>query len=500
METYDAVIIGAGNAGLTAGAAIAQGGAKVVVLERHTIPGGCATSFCRGRFEFEVALHQLSGIGTPEKPGPLRMVLDQLGVMEHLTFMPMTDLYHVMIPGKLDILLEPDRARATATLKHHFPDEAEGIEAFFDLVYRVFGEVIGAFYFKDPEVHRDKYPLYFQYGLKPLQAVLDDHFRDPLLKTALTPYWTYMGLPPSQLSFIDMAAMLFAYIEFLPFHLKGGSQALSTALADRIVQCGGRIRYNCPVARILVENGRVTGVATAEGETIRARQVVSNASKIATYVDMLAPDQVPAAVWGELKRTSISPSAFTLYLGLDQPPEALGITSSTNFILGHTDADMAYARMKDRDIDHRDGMMMTCYTLIDPAFSPPGTSQVALITLKFGDAWLQVPPAQYAAEKYRVADAMLQQAEQVFPGLRTHIEEMEIATPITHMRYLGTPRGAIYGFEKHIKDSPVFLPNQMHIEGLFLAGGWVGGNGFQPTLESGFKTGQAVLRRLEMHP
>jgi hypothetical protein len=40
----------------------------------------------------------------------------------------------------------------------------------------------------------------------------------------------------------------------------------------------------------------------------------------------------------------------------------------------------------------------------------------------------------------------------------------------------------------------------MHIEGLFLAGGWVGGNGFQPTLESGFKTGQAVLRRLEMHP
>jgi phytoene dehydrogenase-like protein len=496
METYDAVVIGAGNAGLTAGAALAQGGAKVLVLERHNIPGGSATSFCRGRFEFEVALHQLSGIGTPEKPGPLRMVLDQLGVMQDLTFMPMTDLYHVMIPGKLDILLEPDRARATATLKQHFPDEAEGIDAFFDLVYRVFGEVIGAFYFKDPDVHRDKYPLYFRYGLKPLQAVLDDHFRNPLLQAALTPYWTYMGLPPSRLSFIDMAAMLFAYIEFLPFHLKGGSQSLSNALANRIVQCGGKIRYSCPVDRILVEEGRVAGVRTADGQTYQAGQVISNASKIATYVDMLEPDQVPAAVWGELKRTSISPSAFTLYLGLDQPPEALGIVSSTNFILGHTDADAVYERMKAIDIDHRDGMMMTCYTLIDPDFSPPGTSQVALITLKFGDAWLQVPPAQYAAEKYRVADAMLQQAEQVFPHLRTHIEEMEIATPITHMRYLGTPRGAIYGFEKHIKDSPVFLPNRMHIEGLFLAGGWVGGNGFQPTLESGFKTGQAVLRRI----
>jgi len=496
MEHYDAVVIGAGNAGLTAGATLAQGDAKVLVLERHNIPGGCATSFCRGRFEFEVALHQLSGIGTPEKPGPLRMTLDQLGVMDQLDFMPMSDLYHVMIPGKLDILLEPDRARATATLKRHFPAEADHIETFIDLVYKVFGEVIGAFYFKDPEIHPDKYPLYFQYGLKPLQAVLDQHFSDPLLKTALTPYWTYMGLPPSRLAFIDMAAMLFAYIEFLPYHLKGGSQALSNALASRIVACGGKVRYSCPVEKILVENGRVAGVRTADGETILTGQVISNASKIATYVDMLEPDQVPEAVWGEMKRTTIGPSAFTLYLGLDLPPEALGISSSTNFILGHTDADAVYDQMRNLEIDHRDAMMMTCYTLIDPGFSPPGTSQVALITLKFGDAWLQVPPAQYAAEKYRLADAMLQKAEAAFPGLRGHIEEMEIATPITHMRYLDTPRGAIYGFEKHIKDSPVFLPNRAHIDGLFLAGGWAGPNGFQPTLEAGFKTGRAVLRRL----
>jgi len=497
MDIYDVVVIGAGNAGLTAAAALAQGGAKVLILERHNIPGGCATSFCRGRFEFEVALHQLSGIGTPEKPGPLRMVLDQLGVMDQLTFMPMTDLYHVMIPGQLDLLLEPDRNRAVAALKDRFPEEADGIEAFFDLVYRVFGEVIGAFYFKDPAVHPDKYPLYFKYGLKPLQAVLDEHIRSPLLRAALTPYWTYMGLPPSRLAFIDMAAMLFAYIEFLPYHLKGGSQALSNALASRITACGGRIRYSCPVERILLENGRVAGVALTGGETVQARQVISNASKVATFVEMMDPDQVPEAVWGELKRTSLSPSAFTLYLGLDRPPEALGITSSTNFILGHTDADAVYERMKIRDIDQRDGLMMTCYSLIDPDFSPPGTSQAALITLKFGDAWLQVPPAQYAAEKYRVAEGLLQQAERVFPGLRGHIEEMEIATPITHMRYLGTPRGAIYGFEKHIKDSPVFLPNRMHIEGLYLAGGWTGANGFQPTLESGFKTGRAVLRRLE---
>jgi prolycopene isomerase len=100
MEKYDAVVIGAGNGGLTAAATLAKRGINVLLLERHNIPGGCATSFCRGRFEFEVALHQLSGLGTPEKPGPLRGILDHLGVSEQLEFVPMSDLYHIVVPGE----------------------------------------------------------------------------------------------------------------------------------------------------------------------------------------------------------------------------------------------------------------------------------------------------------------------------------------------------------------------------------------------------------------
>ena len=81
MSDYDVIVIGAGNGGLTASASLAQKGLKVLLLERHNIPGGCATSFCRGRFEFEIALHQLSGLGTPDKPGPLRMNVDKLGIV-----------------------------------------------------------------------------------------------------------------------------------------------------------------------------------------------------------------------------------------------------------------------------------------------------------------------------------------------------------------------------------------------------------------------------------
>ncbi len=91
MSKYDAIVIGAGNGGLTASTALAQKGLNVLLLERHNIPGGGATSFCLGRFEFEVALHQLSGLGTTERPGLLRLQLDKLGVMEDLEFVEISD-------------------------------------------------------------------------------------------------------------------------------------------------------------------------------------------------------------------------------------------------------------------------------------------------------------------------------------------------------------------------------------------------------------------------
>jgi prolycopene isomerase len=497
MDRYDAVVIGAGNGGLTAAATLARRGVNVLLLERHNIPGGCATSFCRGRFEFEVALHQLSGLGSPEKPGPLRGALDQLGVTEKVEFVPMKDLYHIAVPGQTDLTLKPDRSAMIAELQEHFPNESEAIESYVQLVYDLFSQVLGAFFFQDPEVTREKYPLYFEYALKNAQEVLDSHFKDPLLKAIISPYWVYMGLPPKHMSFVDMSAMLFAFLEFIPYHIKGGSQALSNALADTVIANGGTVRFNCGARKIVVQDGSVRGVVTETGDEVATPYVISNASKVTTYVDLIEKEHVPVEVFEEMQQCSLSQSGFTIYLGLDCEPQSLGITQSTNFILCHTDPDLAYERMKGIDINEQDYMLLSCFNLMDPDFSPPGTSQVALVTLKYGEPWLRIPPSQYAREKYRVADSMLQVAEKVFPNLRDHIEEIEIGTPLTHMRYLGTQKGAIYGFDHHLKSSTLFIPNRPHIKGLYGAGGWVGYNGFQTTLESGVRAAQAVLKDMK---
>ena len=493
MDGYEAVVIGAGNAGMTAAATLAKSGVRTLLIERHNIPGGCATSFCRGRFEFEVALHQLSGMGSAAAPGPLRSALFGLDVLDRIEFVEMKNLYRVVVPGRLDVTLPADRAGAVRALQERFPDEGEAIQSFFSLVYDYFNQFIAIYFFRDPEVSREKYPLYFKYALTPAQEVLDSHFKDPLLKLALGAYWCYIGVPPRLLPFGDLAALLFAYIEFKPCHIKGGSQALSNALVDAFIRNGGEVRFNCPAAKITVADGRVSGVVTAAGEAIPAKCVISNASTPTTFTELIDRKDCPPGPLATMTGMTVGPSVVCLYAGLDCPPEALGIRDETNFLCAHTDMERAFAGY--RSIDEPPGMvLLTCFNISDPEASPPGTSQVAIVDLKYADPWLAVPPDRYAAEKYRYAEGLLDIAESHYPGFRSHIEEIEVSTPLTHLRYLNHPGGAIYGFDQYPKDSRIFQPLKPDLPGLYCAGAWAGEGGFQPTLMAGAATARAAVK------
>ena len=72
MPKFDCVVIGAGNGGLAAACKMALEGKKTLLIEKHNLPGGCASSFRRGRFEFETALHELCEWGTEENPANCR--------------------------------------------------------------------------------------------------------------------------------------------------------------------------------------------------------------------------------------------------------------------------------------------------------------------------------------------------------------------------------------------------------------------------------------------
>jgi len=497
MDRYDVVLIGAGNGGLTAAAKLAQEGANVLLLERHNIPGGAATSFCRGRFEFEVALHQLSGLGTPEKPGLLRLQLDKLGVMDDLEFVEISDLYHVATADGFRITLKTNRDATIAVLKDQFPHEKDAIQRYFDLMASFANDMIGAFIFRDPEASRAKYPNLYQHALRNAKEILDEYFSDPLLKAVLSVYWGYIGVPPTRLAFAYLAMVLFQYMEFKPYHIQGGSQALSNAIVNKFVSNGGSARFNCGARKIVVRDGQVNGVITDEGEEFAAQYIVSNVSPIATYTHLMEREQVPPEALVEMKSRNLSTSAFTLFIGFDCEPQQLGITESTNFLMHSTDiSDGLLERMNQPDISD-ELMVLSCYDVSDPEFSPPGTCQANVVTLKYGEPWLRIPPRQYHDVKFRCAEAMLKRVYEIYPAAKNHIEEIEVGTPLTHMRYLGHPLGAIYGFEMLTKDSLFFQPgSHSPIQGLFFAGGWAGDNGFEPTLRSGISAAKSIIKRL----
>ncbi|MCQ3971339.1 NAD(P)/FAD-dependent oxidoreductase, partial [Klebsiella pneumoniae] len=90
----------------------------------------CATSFVRGDFEFEVALHQLSGLGTKDKPFVMRQLFDKLGVLDKVEFVQEHDLYRLVVPGELDVTLPASWTGLRNLLQGMFPAESEAIERF----------------------------------------------------------------------------------------------------------------------------------------------------------------------------------------------------------------------------------------------------------------------------------------------------------------------------------------------------------------------------------
>ena len=135
MNKYDAIVIGSGNGGLMAACTLANAGKKVLLMEQHNLPGGCATSFRRGRFEFEVALHELSGSNQPDTKGGLNRVLNDLGMS--IPFCSIPDVFRLIAPGRdgkpIDVTMPTGSEAFLDAMEEADPGCRDKVKRFFEL-------------------------------------------------------------------------------------------------------------------------------------------------------------------------------------------------------------------------------------------------------------------------------------------------------------------------------------------------------------------------------
>ncbi|MEW6553925.1 MAG: FAD-dependent oxidoreductase [Actinomycetota bacterium] len=500
MKDYDVVVIGAGLGGLSSAANLAKAGKKVLLLERHYVPGGYASSFLRGRFEFEISLHELSGLGDESNPGPLWKLLDAVDVTRRVEFLRIPEFYRCVLPD-VDFVVPIGKENFENAMAEYFPADADGIRDFTEVMFKFAQEALRAnrVGMKMVMEHQEEFPTLLAYFGKNLQEVMELFIKDERARTVLNVVCGYYCNPPSMLSFMTYALGTVSYLRFGPWHIKGKSQALSQAFVDSIEDMGGDVWLRNGASRILTEGGKVKGVVAKDGTEILCPTVVSNANPYATCLELIGRENTPDWYLRRLGAWSGGASTVNLYMGVDCPYQELGLDHHETFYSDGYDVDGNWMNMRAGVSLEPSDIAVTAYNSVDPDFSPPGTSNLVCTFIAFAEPWMRLKPSEYADAKHRVAARALDLAENVAPGLRDHIEVIEVATPLTNIRYSRNVGGSIIGFEETFAGTGlVRMPAAGPLQGLYFSGAWVNiGGGYEPSLYSGFLTARKVLEDLE---
>ena len=510
-KKYDVVVIGAGNGGLVAAAKLAKEGKRVLLVEKHNLPGGSATSFVRGRFEFEASLHELCNMAPYNPPrADLKRKFDDIGVGDKIDWIALTDCFRMISLDKsedIDFRMPVGREEILDACEKYCPGSRDKVDALFTTMHNMnlgidyLGEITD---FK-PQIITDilfKYHEFIDGASYKVNEMFDKFEIPQRARDFLGGYWLYLGTSFDEMSFLHYFTMFEAYAIDGPVIPKSRSHEISSALAEAFEEHGGDLWYNCEVKKIITSGGKVFGVELKDGEIINCDYIVCNASPYTLYTKLLPKEDVPEFQTKKLNSLKLGPKGFSFFLGLDASPEELGLDDHTYFIFDTMDQNKQVKLCEKRATNNMQATV--CLNKSNPGCSPEGTSVMYFTSIFMGDhAWDDVTDETYVKLKREFADKMITNFETATGiKLRDHIEEIEIAGPITYARYLGSPNGAIYGFENTGSFDLVsrivtdFIgPN---VKGLYYAGGYgTKSLGFNPSYSSGYDAANAILVKMK---
>jgi all-trans-retinol 13,14-reductase len=475
---YDIIIIGAGLGGLTAGAKLAREGKKVLLIEQHNQPGGCATTFKKGDFTFEVGLHEMDG---PSQRDMKNRIFNDLDVFNNVDFIKVPEFYR-FINDRFSVTVPHEPETAIERLSTLFPGEEDGIKSYFNQLLTPPKRTTGI-------TEKDNNVADF----------LDSIISNDDLKLILLGNLGYFHDDPGSLSLSYYTMAQKSYYTGGASFIKGGSQKLSDYLAGFIKDHDGKLLLNHIVTGILTDNNKVAGVTykkkndpstanlTATGDEIIANNAIPNVAE-------LLPPEKGSELKKEISTLRPGASLLTLYLGFNKPPAELGHNYYSTAVFDSSIKSIRDIHKNNNDDFTRRSFIFVDYGQIDSDLAPDGKSVGAICCIDYLKDWENLDRKEYYSKKKQVSETLIDRLEKVIPGIKNNIEYAETATSSTVKRYTLNPGGAVYGFAQtpSRKIFDAFKP----LDNLHFASAWgKTGGGFSGVIIGGYLSAYNILRK-----
>ena len=479
---WDAIVIGSGIGGLAAAVLLAElHGKKVLVLERHFRAGGFTHVFSRkGGLHWDVGVHYVGQVSESDGRADSKAARDLLDVVTggELRWNRMPEVFDKLVFPGFTFSIRAGKENFRNDLKAAFPSEATAIDGYLADVERAasYVNVIGmrglapapVTLFANLIYHRAR-----RLALMTTREYLDAHIKDERLKAVLGARWGDYGLPPKQSAFLIHAVVTRHYLEGA-YYPVGSSARIAEAATRVLERSGGKVRVRAEVCRIIVEKGKAVGVQLASGETLRAGLIISDAGARNTYLRLL-PREIELPFRSELESTPNSLVTATLYLGLKQSPESLGVRGENYWIHDELSHDSIGARR----LRAHEGEIPMCFLSFPSLKDPEARAHTAEITTAVdpaaferwaGTRWMNRGD-EYNRVKERITESLLAKVEPHLPGFGAIVEYRELSTPLSNEHFTAHPHGGIYGIpatpERYRKQ---YLQVRTPVDNLLLTG------------------------------
>ncbi len=465
---YDVIVIGGGHNGLTNAAYLARAGKKVLVLERRHVLGGAAvTEEVFPGFKFSVCSYVVSLL-RPE-------IIRDLDLPRHgLEILPLDGTFTPMPNG--DYLWRVnDHGKTRREIARHSKLDAEAYEEFGKAMQAMcrFVKPILSMVPPDPSTlnPRELMKLLFigkrfqglasedkynQVQLMTMSAIdfLDQWFETDVLKATMSAsgiIGTFLGVRSPGTAYV----LLHHYMGEIDGAFRswgfarGGTGAISNAIAEAARELGAEIRTQSPIAKIIVKNGRAIGVALQNGDEFYADVISSSVDPRLTFIKFIEENQLPGEFLEDVRRYKFRGSSGKVNIALDALPDfkclpgpgahlrgALSISPSVEYM------ERAYDDAKYGNYSRRPYIDMVIPSLTDPSVAPPG-KHVMSCFVQYAPYKLR-PGLNWDEQREAFGNNVIDTISEYAPNLKNIIINKQVLTPLDLEREFGLSEGNIF--------------------------------------------------------